>query len=253
DVLVTAYDIIFFWVARMILMTGFLLEDVPFTDVYFHGLVRDKKGIKMSKSLGNALDPIDVIAEQGADALRMALVDGTTPGNDSNISDEKIAKFSKFANKIWNATKFVLMNLPEDYEHSTPAEITAQHRAYLDALEAITAEVTAHIDKFQFNLAAEKLYEYFWHTFADEVIEATKGQVYGEDLDEKEKASALFTLFEILTTSLKLLHPFMPHLTETLYGELPASEGLLCVTDWPGETQSADSSETNNPGGKPQK
>ncbi|MEX2514771.1 MAG: valine--tRNA ligase [Candidatus Paceibacterota bacterium] len=233
NMLVTAYDIIFFWVARMILMTGFLLEDVPFTDVYFHGLVRDGEGVKMSKSLGNTMDPVDVINEHGADALRMALIDGTTPGQDSNISDEKIKKFSKFANKIWNATKFVMMNLPDSYTHEKPAEITGEHQAYLDQLAAKVDEVTANIDKFQFNLAAEKMYEYFWHVFADEIIEATKGQVYGEDLDEKEKASALFTLYEILTTSLTLLHPFMPHLTETLWQELPDTDGLLTITTWP--------------------
>lgn len=235
DVLETGYDILFFWVARMVLMSGFLLSDVPFKNVYLHGMVRDENGEKMSKSLGNVLDPVDVINEDGADALRMALVDGTTPGNDSNISDEKIKKFSKFANKIWNASKFVLMNLPEDYTHDKPATITDEHQVYLNQLDAKTAEITDHIEKFQFNLASEKLYEYFWHVFADEIIEATKGQVYGEDLDEEVKTSALFTLYEILTTSYKLLHPFMPHLTETLWQELPTTEGLLTIMAWPHE------------------
>jgi len=239
DVLETGYDILFFWIARMVLMSGFLLGDIPFKNVYLHGMVRDESGEKMSKSLGNVLDPVDVIADHGADALRMALVVGTTPGNDSNISDEKIAGQAKFANKIWNATKFVMMNLPESYTHNRPAEITDEHQAYLDELTAKVEDVTKNIEKFQFNLAAEKMYDYFWHTFADEVIEATKGQVYGDDLDEAEKASALFTLYEILSTSLKMLHPFMPHLTETLWQELPDSDGLLTITSWP-QTEAAD-------------
>jgi valyl-tRNA synthetase len=148
NVLETGYDIIFFWVARMILMTGFLLEDVPFHDVYLHGMVRNKKGQKMSKSLGNALDPIDVIAEHGADALRMALVVGTTPGNDSSISDEKIRSYGKFANKIWNATKFVFMNLPDKYDHQKPKVIIEEHQAYLNMLKTVSGEVTEHIEKF---------------------------------------------------------------------------------------------------------
>lgn len=233
DVLETGYDILFFWVARMVLMSGFLLEDIPFENVYLHGMVRDEHGEKMSKSLGNVLDPVDVIEEHGADALRMALVVGTTPGNDSNISEEKIESYGRFGNKIWNASKFVLMNVPEDYTHEQPESIKDEHQTYMDQLEKKVAEITEHIEKFQFNLAAEKLYDYFWHTFADEVIEATKDDIYSDDASPEDEASARFTLYEILSTSLKLLHPFMPHLTETLWDTLPTSSELLCVTMWP--------------------
>ncbi len=235
DVLETGYDILFFWVARMILMTGFLLEDVPFSDVYLHGMVKDEDGEKMSKSLGNVLDPADVIDEHGADALRMALIVGTTPGNDSNISEEKIDSYRRFANKIWNASKFVLMNTPEDYEHEKPDEIPEEYQPYLDRLDEVTADVTEHIEKFQFNLAAEKMYEFFWHEFADEVIEATKDDLYDDEADPADEAAARFVLYEILQTSLRLLHPIMPHLTETLWEVLPTTEKMLCVSDWPNE------------------
>jgi valyl-tRNA synthetase len=235
NVLVTAYDILFFWVARMILMTGFLLEDVPFHDVYLHGLVNDKDGQKMSKSVGNVLDPVDVIAEHGADALRMALVVGVTPGNDSSMSMEKVESYGKFANKIWNASKFVLMNVPENYDHTRPKAIKDEHQAYLDGAKEKAAEITEHIEKFQFNLAAEKIYDYFWHTFADEVIEATKDDIYSDDASAADEASAIYTLYEILSLNLRLLHPFMPHLSETLWEALPSTDELLCISRWPGK------------------
>jgi valyl-tRNA synthetase len=233
DVLETGYDIIFFWVARMILMSGFLLEDVPFTDVYLHGMVKDEDGEKMSKSKGNVLDPADVIDEHGADALRFALVVGTTPGNDSNISEDKIDSYRRFANKIWNASKFVLMNIPEDYQHNRPDQIPDEYQTYLDQNNELINQTTEHIEKFQFNLAAEKIYEFFWHTFADEVIEATKDDLYDDNADPQDTKRARFVLYEILSSNLQLLHPFMPHLTETLWAELPTTEQMLCVSDWP--------------------
>jgi valyl-tRNA synthetase len=238
DVLETGYDILFFWVARMILMTGFLLEDVPFEDVYLHGMVKDEDGEKMSKSKGNVLDPADVIDEHGADALRMALIVGTTPGNDSNISEDKIESYRRFANKIWNASKFVLMNTPKDYQHERPEAIPDRYQPYLDRLDEVTADVTEHIEKFQFNLAAEKLYEFFWHEFADEVIEATKDDIYDDEADPSDEKAARFVLYEILHTSLRLLHPIMPHLTETLWEVLPTTDSLLCVSGWPEQTGS---------------
>lgn len=233
DVLETGYDILFFWVARMILMTGFLLEDVPFEDVYLHGMVKDEDGEKMSKSLGNVLDPADVIDEHGADALRMALIVGTTPGNDSNISEDKIESYRRFANKIWNASKFVLMNTPEDYKHNRPDDLPDKYEPYLKQLGEVTKDVTEHIEKFQFNLAAEKMYEFFWHEFADEVIEATKDDIYDDEADPADEKAARFVLYEILHTSLRLLHPIMPHLTETLWEALPTTDNMLCVSDWP--------------------
>jgi len=233
DVLECGKDIIFFWIARMILMSGFLLEDVPFADVYLHGMVKDEDGEKMSKSKGNVLDPADVIDDHGADALRFALVVGTTPGNDSNISEEKIASYRRFANKIWNASKFVLMNTPDNYEHETPEHIPDEYEAYLDQNNELTNQVTEHIEKFQFNLAAEKLYEFFWHTFADEVIEATKDDLYSDEAGPADTKAARYTLYEILSVNLTLLHPFMPHLTEVLWKELPTTDRMLCVSDWP--------------------
>ncbi|PSO45762.1 MAG: hypothetical protein BRC25_01110 [Parcubacteria group bacterium SW_6_46_9] len=238
DVLECGKDIIFFWIARMILMSGFLLEDVPFADVYLHGMVKDEDGEKMSKSKGNVLDPADVIDDYGADALRFGLVVGTTPGNDSNISEEKIESFRRFANKIWNASKFVLMNTSEDYEHETPEHIPDEYRAYLDQNNEVADQVTEHIEKFQFNLAAEKLYEFFWHTFADEVIEATKDDLYSDDADPADTEAARYTLYEILSVNLTLLHPFMPHLTEVLWKELPTTDRMLCVSDWPSSDKS---------------
>jgi valyl-tRNA synthetase len=235
DVLETGYDILFFWVARMILMTGFLLEDVPFSDVYLHGMVKDEDGEKMSKSKGNVLDPADVIDEHGADALRMALIVGTTPGNDSNISEEKIESYRRFANKIWNASKFVLMNTPNHYEHVRPDSFPDTYQQYLDRLDEVTSDVTEHIEKFQFNLAAEKLYEFFWHEFADEVIEVTKDDLYDDDVDPADEKAARFVLYEILQRSLRLLHPIMPHLTETLWSVLPTTDQMLCVSNWPQE------------------
>lgn len=233
NVLETGYDILFFWVARMILMSGFLLEDIPFENVYLHGMVKDEHGDKMSKSKGNVLDPVDVVEDHGADALRMALVVGTTPGNDSNISEEKIKSYRRFANKIWNASKFVLMNVPEDYSHTHPDQLPDQYADYLTELEDLTADIHEHLNKFQFNLAAEKLYEYFWHTFADKIIEASKDDLYSDDASPAAEAAARYVLYEILHTNLRLLHPFMPHLTEVLWGQLPTTDDMLCVSDWP--------------------
>jgi valyl-tRNA synthetase len=233
DVLETGSDILFFWVARMVLMSGFLLGDVPFDNVYLHGMVVDGDGRKMSKSLGNGIDPKKATEKHGADALRMALVDGTTPGNNSSVSEEKIEKFSKFANKLWNASKFVLMNLPEDYSHQKPDSLLAKDRTRLQRLDEFKEEISDHIEKFQFNLAADKLYEYTWHTFADDIIEDTKDPIYNDEADDTAEASAIYTLYEVLTTSYKLLHPFMPHITETLWQELPTTEEPLATTRFP--------------------
>lgn len=226
-ILETGYDILFFWVARMILMTGFLLDDVPFRTVYLHGIVRDEGGKKMSKSLGNIIDPLEMIQKFGADAVRMSLIIGTSPGNDSRISEDKIKAYKHFANKIWNAARFVLANCPPETWKSS---FQVNH-PYLDELNKLTSEITDDMENFRYYLAAEKLYHYFWHTFADKIIE-----------ESKQSAELRPVLPIILTTCLALLHPFMPFVTEEIWSLLPArpiggpakpSETLLIASPWP--------------------
>ena len=231
-VLETGYDIIFFWVARMILMSTYLLGQVPFKTVYFHGLVRDTKGRKMSKSLGNIIDPLDMIAKYGADATRLSLIIGTGPGNDSKLSEEKIKAYKHFANKIWNATRFVLSGT-ENTELIKKPELTEKNAESLLVFENTLKEITLDIENYRFYLAGEKLYHYFWHTFADIVIEENKDILYTGD--EFTKASAQWTLLYILTESLKALHPFMPFVTEEIW-ELMGNKKLLMVEKWPIDT-----------------
>lgn len=222
SVLETGSDILFFWVARMILMSTYLLGEVPFKTVYLHGLVRDSKGRKISKSLGNNIDPLDMIAKYGADAVRMSLVVGVGPGNDSKIDEQKIKAYKHFANKIWNASRFVLERA--EIENNSPANPALQ--TYRDELKNLVADVTTDMDNYRFYLAAEKLYHYFWHTFADKIIEAAK-----------QDSSLNPLLLEILTTCLRLLHPFMPFVTEEVWSLLPATakteSQLLITTSWP--------------------
>ncbi|MBI2100341.1 MAG: valine--tRNA ligase [Candidatus Vogelbacteria bacterium] len=221
-VLETGYDIIFFWIARMILMTGFLLETVPFRTVYLHGLVRDEGGKKMSKSLGNIIDPLEMVAKFGADAVRLSLIIGTSPGQDSKISENKIKAYKHFANKIWNASRYVIENCPpETWRLSLQRE--AKPPSELVELNELVKEVTADMDSFRYYLAGEKLYHYFWHTFADKIIEAAK----------KDK-SVRVMLPTILITSLKLLHPFMPYITEEIWSLLPTkNKNPLIIESWP--------------------
>jgi valyl-tRNA synthetase len=211
DVLETGYDILPFWVSRMILMTKYTLDTIPFKTVYFHGLVRDAKGQKMSKSLGNALDPLEIAAKYGADAGRMALIFGTAPGTDSKISEDKIKGQKHFANKIWNITRFVMAQPNE-------GEIKKELREEFDAL---AASITKDLDAFRLHTAAETLYNYIWTRFADEILETSK----------KEEGYGA-TLHYILEGSLTLLHPFMPFVTEKLW-ELTGHDRLLMVTPWP--------------------
>jgi valyl-tRNA synthetase len=229
-VLETGYDIIFFWVARMILMSGFLLGEVPFKQVYLHGLVRDAKGQKMSKSLGNALDPLELADKYGADATRLSLIIGASAGNDQKLSEDKVRGYKNFANKIWNISRFVLMNF-EGFTPEAAGEITndADKLAVAD-FEKAKAECTAAIESFNFHAAGEGMYHYVWHTFADKVIEEAKPRLS----DPATRASAQAMLWYILTGSLKALHPFMPFVTEEIWGKLPAWKGktLLMVERW---------------------
>ena len=236
SVLETGYDILFFWVARMILMSGFLLEDIPFKKVYLHGLVRDEKGRKMSKSLDNAIDPIEAINKYGADALRMATIVGIGPGNDLIINDEKIKAYKHFANKIWNVSRFVFSNTEDfdsDLEAELPSKMVDSDKKYLDELGGLKKDVKKDMDNFKFYLAGEKLYHYFWHRFADVIIEESKNKI--KSFDEKEKLSSQWTLIHILKESLKMLHPFMPFITEEIWQNAPWNKNgkILMVEEWP--------------------
>jgi valyl-tRNA synthetase len=232
DVLETGYEILFFWVARMILMSGYALGEVPFHTIYLHGTVRDAKGRKMSKSLGNGIDPIDVAKKFGTDAGRMALIIGNTPGTDTKISEDKIKGYKNFANKIWNITRFVLENtegVELDLKFNDWAQNDAELRAKRDEL---VKEITADIDDYKLYLGAEKLYHYIWHEFADKIIEESK-EIFKNGTDISKLSRKQF-LLETLKTSLVLLHPFMPFVTEEIWSNvLFGKENLLIVEPWP--------------------
>lgn len=226
----TGYDIIFFWVARMILMSTFLRGQVPFKQVYLHGLVRTAKGEKMSKSLNNGVDPLTIIEKYGADALRMALIIGAAPGNDIRLQEDKIKGYKHFANKVWNITRFILSNT----EVMKDGEVVynANDTEILAELKAVTEEITTHFEKFELHLAAEKTYAYIWHEVADKILEESKEILQGED--EEAKLARQTVLRTILIDILKLLHPFMPHVTEEIWQALPQKDAdLLMVAKWP--------------------
>ncbi|MBI3573933.1 class I tRNA ligase family protein, partial [Candidatus Kaiserbacteria bacterium] len=218
SVLETGYDIIFFWVARMILMSGFLTGQVPFRQVYLHGLVRDKSGQKISKSLGNNIDPLDMGAKYGTDAVRVSLIAGMAPGTDSRISEEKIRGYKHFANKIWNITRFVLENT-EGFDAN--AKLNTKDAALAAEVDALGEEVSSNIEKFRIDLAFDALYHFIWHRFADEIIEESKPILKGEDAAASSRRRVLY---ETLVNSLKLLHPFMPFVTEEIWSALPKKD-----------------------------
>jgi len=229
DLLETGYDILFFWIARMILMTEFMLGTVPFKTVYLHGLVRDAQGRKMSKSLGNNLDPLEVVAKFGADAARMALVVGNTPGTDMRMSEEKIKGYSRFANKLWNIARFVLDNTKDA---DLTAELSVSDAEILSAFETLTKDVTVDIEEYRIYLAAEKIYHYAWHEFADIILEESKPLLAGSDAAaQASRARLLLTLFD---RTLRLLHPFMPFVTEEIWQSMPTKDAeFLMVARWP--------------------
>lgn len=236
DVLETGYEILFAWVARMILMSGYALGTIPFHTVYLHGTVRAADGRKMSKSLGNGIDPIDVAEKFGSDAGRMALVIGNTPGTDSRISEDKIKGYKNFGNKIWNITRFILSSAEATgyYHLAEPAKIIDTDQKPLDDFKALTADVTVDIDAFRFYLAGEKIYQYTWHTFADILVEESK-KIFAEG-SAQERASRMTLLLSIHKDLLKLLHPFMPFITEEIWTLLPketTDEELLMIERWP--------------------
>ena len=231
DVLETGYEIIFFWVARMIMMTGYNLGTIPFKNVYFHGTVRDAKGRRMSKSLGNGMDPLEVARNFGMDAGRIALIIGTAPGTDSKIDENKIRGYKNFANKVWNITRFVLTSV-ENFDINNKPKLLEKDEKILADLKNTVKDITADIDGYRFYMASDKIYHYIWHNFADIIIEESKPALNGSD--EEAKKSIQYTLYEILKTSLKLLHPFMPFVTEEIWDSLPHKDkSMLMIETWP--------------------
>lgn len=225
----TGHDILFFWVARMILMTEFALGSVPFKTVYLHGLVRDAQGRKMSKSLGNNMDPLDIAAKYGADAARMALIVGNTPGTDMRISEDKIKGYKHFGNKLWNIARFIFENTKGA---DSTAPLTETDAAHLATLKELVADVTKDMEEYRAYLAAEKLYHYAWHELADKIIEESKPILKGEDVAAKASRQAL--LLSLFDTTLRLLHPFMPFVTEEIWQSHPHKDAkTLMVATWP--------------------
>ncbi len=231
--LVTAYDIIGFWVSRMIFSGLHFMEKAPFDTVLIHGLIRDEQGRKMSKSLGNGIDPLEIIDEYGADALRFMLVTGSTPGNDMRFSYEKVRAARNFANKLWNAARFVLMNLPADFEPGLPApdSLELSDKWAISRLNSVVQDVTDNIEKFEVGLASQKIQDFIWDVLCDWSIEICKTRFNCDDKMSAEIARCV--LVWLLTTSLKLLHPFMPFITEEIYRALPGSGEALIAESWP--------------------
>ena len=232
DVLVTGYDIIPFWVMRMMFSGIEHTEKVPFRDVLIHGLVRDEQGRKMSKSLGNGIDPLEIIDKYGADSLRLSLMTGVAPGNDTRFTIAKVESARNFINKLWNASRFVLMNA-KDVKIPSLAEIRLQpaDRWIISHLQATIREVTASLGKFDLGIAADKLVDFVWNDFCDWYIELSKPALYGEDTEKKR--AALGVLMSVLEDILKLLHPFIPYVTEEIYSYLPTTKGLIITADYP--------------------
>ena len=226
----------------MILMSQYILGEIPFKTVYLHGMLRDSRGKKFSKSLGNGIDPIEIIEEYGADALRMSMIVGIGPGADSKFDIQKVKAYSKFANKIWNATRFVLSST-ENFVAPQNPDYDAEDKKSNEELENFIKEITKEMDEYKFYIVAEKIYHYFWHTFADILLERSKKKI----LEDKNSDSAKTLLITHLTTLLKVLHPFMPFITEEIWSSMPAhntthsvldgkkreKENLIMIEKWP--------------------
>ncbi|QQY80819.1 valine--tRNA ligase [Keratinibaculum paraultunense] len=233
DVLVTGYDIIFFWVIRMVFSSLELTGEVPFKDVFLTGLIRDSQGRKMSKSLGNGIDPIEVIEEYGADALRFTLVTGNTPGNDMRFYMERVEASRNFANKLWNATRFVLMNFDENVidKELDLNSLEEEDKWILSRMNTVVAEVTENLEKYEIGLSAKKIYDFIWDEYCDWYIEIVKPRLYGDNVKSKETAQIV--LLQVLENVLKLLHPFMPFITEEIWQHLPGRDKALIISSWP--------------------
>lgn len=232
DILVTGYDIIFFWVIRMIFSSIYNTGKVPFHHVLFTGLIRDPQGRKMSKSLGNGVDPIDVVNEYGADALRFTLITGNSPGNDMRYDEKRILASRNFANKLWNASRFVLMNIEEGDDLEFKGEnLELEDKWILKRLNDVIVDVSKNLDKYEIGLAADRIEDFIWNEYCDWYIEFAKIRLYGDD--DAAKANVKKVLLYVLKNMLVLLHPFMPFITEEIYSSLPNKKDLLIVEDWP--------------------
>jgi valyl-tRNA synthetase len=233
DVLVTAYDIIFFWVIRMVFSGLEQTGKLPFHTVLIHGLVRDSEGRKMSKSLGNGIDPLEVIDKYGADALRMALITGNAPGNDMRFYWERVENSRNFANKVWNASRFIMMNIEKAAQSGevTLDRLTMADKWIVSKVNTLTREVTENLDKYELGIALQKVYDFIWEEFCDWYIEMVKPRLYNEEDDTK--AAAIWTLRHVLIQALKLLHPFMPFISEEIFCNLQEEEETIMVSQWP--------------------
>lgn len=231
DVLVTGYDIIFFWVARMIFMSLEFMKQVPFKHVLIHGLVRDDQGRKMSKSLGNGIDPLDIIDKYGADTLRFTLITGNAPGNDMRFSEDKVEASRNFANKLWNASRYVLLNLTDNDTSLYTEKLNMADKWILTRLNIVVKEVTENLDKYELGIAAGKLYDFVWSEFCDWYIELSKPVLYGDNLDEKKVTKSV--LRYVLDNILRLLHPFIPFLTEEIWQSIPHDGESIMISEWP--------------------
>ena len=234
DVLVTGYDIIFFWVIRMVFSGYAHTDKSPFHTVFIHGLVRDSQGRKMSKSLGNGIDPLEIIDQYGADALRMTLVTGNAPGNDMRFYNERVEASRNFANKVWNASRFIMMNL-DGKELTAPTDLKKNpaDRWILSRCNQVVKEVTENMDKFELGIALSKIYDFIWDEFCDWYIELAKYRIYHAEENQEAANDALWTLREVLKNALKLLHPYMPFVTEEIYSKLIPEEESLMISPWP--------------------
>lgn len=230
NTLVTGYDIIFFWVSRMIFSAVEHTDNIPFDTVLIHGLVRDAQGRKMSKSLGNGIDPLLIIDEYGADALRFTLATGNSPGNDMRFSDDKVKASRNFANKLWNAARFVLMYLEDFKYNGLPEKLDIEDKWIVSKVNALAKEVTENLEKFELGIAIQKLYDFIWDVFCDWYIEIAKIRLQSDDEDAKETAKSV--LVYVLTDILKLLHPFMPFITEEIYQAIPHDEESIMISKW---------------------
>lgn len=236
DVLVTGYDIIFFWVIRMVFSGIEHTGKVPFHTVFIHGLVRDSQGRKMSKSLGNGIDPLEVIDKYGADALRLTLITGNAPGNDMRFYWDRVESSRNFANKVWNASRFIMMNLPEDGEPFKPADedLTTCDRWIISRINTVTRETTEALDKYELGIAVQKVYDFIWDEFCDWYIEFVKPRIYDKSEENNlSRNAALYTLESVLTDALKLLHPYMPFITEEIYCTLHPEDESIMISSWP--------------------
>ncbi len=232
DVLVTGYDIIFFWVARMLFSGLEHMRKVPFRYVLIHGLVRDEQGRKMSKSLGNGVDPLEIIDKYGADSLRFSLLQGVAPGNDMRFSEAKVEACRNFMNKVWNASRFVIMNCEgRNIKPIAEVKLTPSDKWIISKLQSAIRDVTLSLDKFEFGIACQTMYDFMWSDFCDWYIELTKAALYSDDEEKKDNAASVLTF--VLENALKLLHPFVPFITDEIYRSLPNTKGSIMVSPFP--------------------